>query len=221
MSAAGARWMSLASAAGILGMTAPALRKALDARATPSADGAIEAELNGIRGRKQGRTWRVLLAPSGCERVGSLASPSADEPLAAGGAGAGLGAATPARDDEPKRHRHATAAVHGHARSGTASGERSAETIGRSKRVESAPSPRRGRSFVVTMADATAAAGRREVTAKIVETDTAPDQADRLGLRLAHGVLDLVAEILVEMVREDEGRDGGAAIVDRGGRAGP
>ncbi len=67
------------------------------------------------------------------------------------------------------------------------------------------------------MADATAASGRREVTAKIVETDTPPDQADRLGFRLAHGVVDLVAELLVEIVREDEGRDGAAAIMDRGG----
>jgi hypothetical protein len=67
------------------------------------------------------------------------------------------------------------------------------------------------------MADATVAAGPREVTAKIVETATTPDQAGRLGLRLADGVLDLVAELLVEIVREEEGRDGAAAIVDRGG----
>lgn len=67
------------------------------------------------------------------------------------------------------------------------------------------------------MDDATATAGHREVTAKIVETDTSPDHADRLGFRLADGVHDLVAEILVEMVREDEGRDGAATIVDRGG----
>jgi hypothetical protein len=188
VSAAGPQWISLASAAGILGTTAPALRKSLEARAAPSADGFIEAELNGTRGRKQGRTWRVLLAPSG---------------------------GTPARDDQTKPH--TSDAVQGPLRGDALSGEHSVEKIGRTKRIESASSPRRGRSFVVTMADATAAAGRREVTAKIVETDTGPDQADRLGLRLADGVLDLVAEILVEIVREDEGRDGEATIVGGGG----
>ncbi len=69
---------------------------------------------------------------------------------------------------------------------------------------------------MVTMGAATVTAGRREVMAKIVETDTAPDQADRLGFRLAPGMLDLVAELLVEIVREEQGRDGAAAIVDRG-----
>jgi hypothetical protein len=120
----------------------------------------------------------------------------------------------PAGDDESKP---VTAAVRRQARRGAVSGEHSVETIRRNERVESTLPPRRGRSFVVTMADATAASGRRKVTAKIVETDAPPDQADRLGLRLAQGVVDLVAELLVEIVREDEGRDGAAAIVDRGG----
>jgi hypothetical protein len=209
MSAAGPQWISLASAAGILGTTAPALRKSLEARAAPSADGIIEAELNGNRGRKQGRTWRVLLGPSGT----SLASPSADAPPAARGAGAGLEAVTLAAVDQL----HAREAVHRPARRGAVPGEHSVGTIRCGDRLGSSSPPRRGRSFVVTMADATATAGRREVTAKIIEIDTPPDQADRLGFRLADGVLDLVAEILVELVREDEGRDGAAAIVDRGG----
>ena len=71
MSVAGARWMPVASAARIFGTTAPALRKALDAGATLGADGVVEAEANGIRGRKQGGTWRVLFAPSGDKKVGA------------------------------------------------------------------------------------------------------------------------------------------------------
>lgn len=213
LSAAGAKWISIGSAAGILGTTAPALRKAFEARATPGPDGLVEAEVNGTRGRKQGRTWRVLLAPSGGERGTSPGNAAANEASAAGRAGAELGVGTLAGVDQL----HAREAVHGPARDGVVSGEHSVEKIGRTKRVESASSPRRGRSFVVTMADATVAAGPREVTAKIVETATTPDQAGRLGLRLADGVLDLVAELLVEIVREEEGRDGAAAIVDRGG----
>jgi hypothetical protein len=125
----------------------------------------------------------------------------------------GRGAASSA-DDPLER---ATAAVREPVRCGARSGEHSAKTTGRIERLRSASSSRRGRSFVVTIGDATAVAGRREVTAKIVEADAPPDQADRLGLRLAHGVVDLVAELLVEIVREDEGRDGAAAIVDHGG----
>jgi hypothetical protein len=59
---AGARWVSLQVAADILGLTAPALRKTLERRAVRAADGAIEAELDGVRGRKLGRLWRVMLS---------------------------------------------------------------------------------------------------------------------------------------------------------------
>jgi hypothetical protein len=56
-----ARWLSVQSAADILGLTPAALRKSLDRRAVRSPDGAIEAELDGVRGRKLGRLWRVNL----------------------------------------------------------------------------------------------------------------------------------------------------------------
>jgi hypothetical protein len=61
---AATRWISVESAADLLGMTAPALRKALDRRAQRTADGGTEAELDGVRGRKLGRLWRVTLSPA-------------------------------------------------------------------------------------------------------------------------------------------------------------
>jgi hypothetical protein len=60
----GARWLSVQSAADLLGMPAAALRKSLERRARRGADGGVEAELDGVRGRKLGRNWRVLLAPA-------------------------------------------------------------------------------------------------------------------------------------------------------------
>jgi hypothetical protein len=56
------RWISVQSAADLLGLTATALRKSLDRRAVRSADGGIEAELDGVRARKLGRLWRVTLS---------------------------------------------------------------------------------------------------------------------------------------------------------------
>jgi hypothetical protein len=56
------RWISLQSAADLLGLTAAALRKSLDRRAVRTSDGGIEAELDGVRGRKLGRLWRVTLS---------------------------------------------------------------------------------------------------------------------------------------------------------------
>jgi hypothetical protein len=58
------RWISLQSAADLLGLTPAALRKSLDRRAARSADGGIEAELDGVRARKLGRLWRVTLSPA-------------------------------------------------------------------------------------------------------------------------------------------------------------
>jgi len=40
-------------------MNAAALRKTLERRATRGPDGATEANLDGVRARKFGRTWRV------------------------------------------------------------------------------------------------------------------------------------------------------------------
>ena len=56
------RWISLQSAADLLGLTAAALRKSLDRRSVRTSDGGIEAELDGVRGRKLGRLWRVTLS---------------------------------------------------------------------------------------------------------------------------------------------------------------
>jgi hypothetical protein len=74
------RWISLQSAADLLGLTPAALRKALDRRAARAVDGGIEAELDGVRGRKLGRLWRVALSPAwmvpstSAVRVGSASS---------------------------------------------------------------------------------------------------------------------------------------------------
>ena len=56
------RWISLQSAADLLGLTAAALRKSLDRRSVRTSDGGIEAEIDGVRGRKLGRLWRVTLS---------------------------------------------------------------------------------------------------------------------------------------------------------------
>ena len=64
VAAAQTRWISLQSAADLLGLTATALRKSLDRRAMRRPDGGIEAELDGVRGRKLGRLWRVTLSPA-------------------------------------------------------------------------------------------------------------------------------------------------------------
>jgi hypothetical protein len=61
---AATRWVSVQTAADLLGMTAAALRKALDRRSIRTPDGGIEAELDGVRGRKLGRLWRVSLGPA-------------------------------------------------------------------------------------------------------------------------------------------------------------
>jgi hypothetical protein len=71
--AANTRWLSVQSAADILGLSAAALRKSLDRRAIRSPDGGIEAELDGVRGRKLGRLWRVALSPAWSEPVHSTA----------------------------------------------------------------------------------------------------------------------------------------------------
>jgi hypothetical protein len=56
-------WVCTEAAARCLGMSAPALRKALDRRATRAPDGGIVAEMDGVMARKLGRLWRVFLGP--------------------------------------------------------------------------------------------------------------------------------------------------------------
>jgi hypothetical protein len=58
------QWISLQSAAGLLGLSPAALRKSLDRRAARTPDGGIEAELDGVRARKLGCLWRVTLSPA-------------------------------------------------------------------------------------------------------------------------------------------------------------
>ena len=57
-------WTSIETAAQFLGLSSAALRKALERRAVRAPDGGIEAELDGVRGRKLGRLWRVCLSAS-------------------------------------------------------------------------------------------------------------------------------------------------------------
>ena len=67
--AASTRWFSVQAAADILGLTAAALRKSLDRRAIRAPDGGIEADLDGVRGRKLGRLWRVSLSAAWSQPV--------------------------------------------------------------------------------------------------------------------------------------------------------
>lgn len=46
----------------MLGTSPDALRRMLERRAVKAADGGIEADVNGVRGRKLGRIWRVRLS---------------------------------------------------------------------------------------------------------------------------------------------------------------
>jgi hypothetical protein len=55
------RWLRLSDAARILAMSEDGLRKALERRAVRAPDGGIEAEIDGVVGRKLGRIWRVRL----------------------------------------------------------------------------------------------------------------------------------------------------------------
>src|SRR5262245_31772654 len=72
--ASSTRWLSVQSAADILGLTPPALRKALDRRAVRSPDGGTVAELDGVHGRKLGRLWRVALSLAWSEPLHSAGS---------------------------------------------------------------------------------------------------------------------------------------------------
>jgi hypothetical protein len=56
-------WLTVVRAAELLDLSAPALRRALERRARRARDGAVEAHLDGIRGRKLGAHWRVQLGP--------------------------------------------------------------------------------------------------------------------------------------------------------------
>lgn len=53
------RWLGIREAAERLSMTEEALRRTLERHAVRAPDGVTEAEINGVRGRKFGRLWRV------------------------------------------------------------------------------------------------------------------------------------------------------------------
>lgn len=55
-------WLPLLTAAELLGESAESLRKKLERASTPSADGVVEARLDGVVARKQGRLWKLRLS---------------------------------------------------------------------------------------------------------------------------------------------------------------
>jgi len=57
----GPRWLGIPRAAPIIGMTDGALRRAIERRARRRYDGSLEAVFDGIRARKLGGRWRVLI----------------------------------------------------------------------------------------------------------------------------------------------------------------
>lgn len=55
------RWVSVRDAALALGFAAVSLRRAIERNSRRAPDGGVEASFDGVRARKLGRTWRVLL----------------------------------------------------------------------------------------------------------------------------------------------------------------
>jgi hypothetical protein len=55
-------WVSVNSAAEFLDMSPDALRRTIERRAVRASDGGIEANVDGVRARKFGRTWRVAFS---------------------------------------------------------------------------------------------------------------------------------------------------------------
>lgn len=55
------RWITVEEAAEFMGTNALALRARLRRAARRAPDGVVEADVDGIRGRKLGNSWRVVL----------------------------------------------------------------------------------------------------------------------------------------------------------------
>jgi hypothetical protein len=71
-SPSGQRWLRVDEAAEVLGVEVITLRRAIERHARRDADGGgIQAHFDGLRARKLGRHWRVLLGPEW-----SVATPS-------------------------------------------------------------------------------------------------------------------------------------------------
>ncbi len=58
-----AAWMSIEEAAGVLRVPTVTFRRAIERSARRTADGSVEARVDGVRARKFGRLWRVWLDP--------------------------------------------------------------------------------------------------------------------------------------------------------------
>ena len=56
-------WLGVAEAAAILGVDDINLRRACERNARRASDGVVESNFDGIRARKLGRLWRILLGP--------------------------------------------------------------------------------------------------------------------------------------------------------------
>ena len=55
------RWLTVRDAASVLSVSPDALRRAFERHARSAPDGGTEAEVDGVRARKFGRQWRVML----------------------------------------------------------------------------------------------------------------------------------------------------------------
>lgn len=58
------RWITVEEAAEFIGTNPLALRARLRRAAGRASDGGVEADIDGIRGRKLGNSWRVVLGAS-------------------------------------------------------------------------------------------------------------------------------------------------------------
>lgn len=64
----GEPWVSVAVAAGHLGKSEAALQRMLGRHAVKAKDGGVEAHIDGVRGRKLGRLWRIQFSAAWTSR---------------------------------------------------------------------------------------------------------------------------------------------------------
>lgn len=67
-------WLSITNAAELLDVRPEALRRRIERAARLAADGVMEAEVDGVRARKLGRSWRVHLGSGWQIEIGDRAS---------------------------------------------------------------------------------------------------------------------------------------------------
>lgn len=63
------KWMTVEEAAPTMSVTPEALRARLRRNARRAPDGGIEADIDGLRARKFGRSWRIVLGARWSEPV--------------------------------------------------------------------------------------------------------------------------------------------------------